>query len=129
MDQEITQPDRRSPARLYPDTALFQELRGLMRNPPDTEPAPLSLFGRGEAAAISLAQSLVATILVNDRRPATYARTLGLSVLTIPDMIVLLRIRQFIPNHTARAMLATSQQHVMSPELIAEADRLLDHLS
>lgn len=128
VERELTEEDRLFPGRLYPDTALFQELRPLMHDPPAREPPPLAVFGGGEAAAIPLAQSLQAAILLNDRRPAVFARNLGLTVLTVPDMIVVLRAREFIADHMARAMLAASGRHGASPALVTAAGRVLDLL-
>jgi predicted nucleic acid-binding protein len=128
VERELTEVDRLFPGRLYPDTALFQELRVLMRDPPAEEPPPLSVFGGGEAAAIPLAQALQAAILMNDRRPAIFARNLGLTVLTVPDIVVVLRARELIAAHMARAMLAASQRHGTSPALIAIASQVLDSL-
>jgi predicted nucleic acid-binding protein len=124
VEQEILQPDRVYPDRLYPDTALFQQLRPLLSNPPMAEPPPLPMFGGGEAAAIPLAQELQAALLVNDRRPAAFARNLGVAVVTVPDMIVILRSRELVPDHMARAMLAASQQHGTSPQLVSAAAAL-----
>ena len=128
VEREITAPDHLYPARIYPDAALFQELRSLMRDPPEVEPPPLAVFGGGEAAAIALAQLLQLTVLVNDRRAAGFARNLGLAVLTIPDTIVPLRSQELIPDHMARAMLAASRRHGTAPTLVAAASPVLDLL-
>lgn len=122
------QPDRAYPGRLYPDTALFQEVRRLMQDPPSTEPRPLGLFGEGEAAAIPLAQQLDAALLINDRRPAGFARSLGVPVFTVPDMVLIAQSQGLVPDHMARAMLAACQQHGTSPDLVAQADEMLSAL-
>jgi predicted nucleic acid-binding protein len=128
VEREIMYADRQYPARDYPNTALFREVRELMAEPAE-EPPPLRVFGGGEAAAIPLARQLNATLLVNDRRPVTFARNLGIRVTTVPDMIVFLRSREFIPEHMARAMLTTSQRHGTSPVLVEAAEQLLSALS
>ena len=128
VERELTAPDGLYPGRVYPDAALFQELRSLMRDPPEDEPQPLTVFGGGEAAAIALAQLLQVTVLLNDRRAAGFARNLGLAVLTIPDTIVLLCAQELIPDHMARAMLAASERHGAAPALVAAATQVLDLL-
>jgi hypothetical protein len=42
-------------AREFPYATLFRHLRDMMTDPPDQRPAPLTLFGPGEAEAITLA--------------------------------------------------------------------------
>jgi len=127
VERELNEPDRWFPGRLYPDTALFQQLRPLMADPPAEEPPPLTVFGGGEAA-IPLAQRLQARVLINDRRPAVFARNLGLIVCTIPDVIVLLRSQELIADHMALAMIATSERHGTSPVLASAARQVLAFL-
>lgn len=69
VEAEIRATDPRYPQRLYPDTALFDQVRDQFQSPPDPEPGPLGRFGAGEAAAIALSHSIGAMLLINDRRP------------------------------------------------------------
>jgi predicted nucleic acid-binding protein len=125
VEAELRASDSRYPQRLYPDTALFDQVRDQLQDPPDPEPAPLDRFGAGEAAAIALSRSLGATLLVNDHRPAEVARNLGLAVVSCPGMIVVARSQELIAAHMAQAMLRMCAQHGTSPAIIQEASRLL----
>ena len=125
--EEIMFRDPQAPQRLYPQQALFEQLRGNMLEPPDPEPPPLGQFGPGEAAAIALARALGAVLLLNDFRPGQFARGLGLSVVSVPEMIVIIRAEQLISDEAARGMLGRCQA-TTSPQLIEIAARLLDAL-
>jgi predicted nucleic acid-binding protein len=128
VDAEIRVIDGRYPRRLYPDTALFDQVRHQFQDPPEPEPAPLDRFGPGEAAAIALSRSINSVLLINDRRPTELARTLGLPVVTCPGMIVVARSQELIPDHVARAMLRMCAQHGTSPALVDEAAILLTEM-
>ncbi len=125
VEAEIRATDTRYPQRLYPDTALFEQVRDQFQSPPDPEPAPLDRFGAGEAGAIALARSMRAALLINDRRPSELARNLGLAVVSCPGMIVLSRSQQLIPPHMAHAMLRMCAQHGTAPSIVQEASLLL----
>jgi predicted nucleic acid-binding protein len=128
VETEILATDERYPQRLYPDTALFIQIRGQFLRPPEPEPAPLERFGAGEAAAIALSRSTGGTLLINDRRPAELARNLGLAVVSCPGMIVIARSQQLIPSHMAHAMLRMCGQHGTAPSIVQEASILLTSL-
>lgn len=128
VEAEIRTIDKQFPQRLYPDTALFDQLRDQLRDPPDPEPSPWQRFGAGEAAAIALSRSTGAVLLINDRRPAEFARNLGLPVVTCPGMIVVARSQDLISSHMAHAMMRTCGQHGTSPAIITEATLLLTAL-
>lgn len=125
VDTEIRAIDGRFPTRLYPDTALYEQVCDQFQTPPEPEPAPLDRFGAGEASALALASAMETLVLINDRRPATLARNLGLAVVTCPGMIVVARSQELIPDHMAQAMLRMCSQHGTSPSLIEEASLLL----
>src|SRR5207253_6855659 len=103
VDDEIRTPDHRYPPRLYADTALFEQVRELLLDPPDPAPPPIDRLGAGEAAAIPLALHLRATLLINERRASQYARSLGIGVVTTPGMIVLARSAELVATHVAEA--------------------------
>jgi predicted nucleic acid-binding protein len=126
---EIMRPDPMYPQRVYPDRALFEQMLPQMNGTPEDEPTPLRLFGPGEAAAIPLAQRLDCRVLINDRRAAAFARNLGLIVLTVPDVIVVVRSWELLPDHVARALLQAGERHGTSPILVAGAMRALDVMS
>lgn len=125
VEAEIRAADVRYPQRLYPDTALFDQVRDQFERPPSPEAPPIQRFGPGEAAAIAVSRSLGATLLINDRRPAELARNMGLAVVSCPGMIVVARSQQLIPAHMAQAMLRMCVQHGTAPLLIQEASLLL----
>jgi predicted nucleic acid-binding protein len=125
VEAEIRCTDARYPQRLYPDTALFDQVRDQFESPSDPEPTPLDRFGAGEAAAIAVSRSIAAALLINDRRPAEFARNLGLAVVSCPGMIVIARSQQLIADHMAQAMLRMCAQHGTAPALIEEASRVL----
>lgn len=128
VEAEIRACDARYPGRLYPDTALFEQVRDQLLAPPDPEPVPFGRFGAGEAAAIALSQQLGATLLINDRRPSEVARNLGLAVVSCPGMIVIARSQQLVPGHMAQAMLRMCAQHGTSPSIVDAASLLLSAL-
>jgi predicted nucleic acid-binding protein len=129
VDRELRAPDVVYPSRVYPETALYAQLRPQLLEPPDLEPEPLSLFGAGEAAAISLARrTLGAVLLINDARPAAHARNLGLAVVSVPSMIVIARVQELVPDHVARALLSAAERHGTSPAVVAAAASILDRV-
>jgi predicted nucleic acid-binding protein len=128
VEAEIRAVDARYPRRLYPDTALFDQVRDRFQDPPDPEPDPLDRFGAGEAAAIAVARHLGSVVLINDRRPAELARNLGLAVVSCPGLIVLATRQELIANHIAQAMLRMCAQHGTSPVTIKEAMDILQAL-
>jgi predicted nucleic acid-binding protein len=125
VEAEIRTIDVRYPRRLYPDTALFDQVRGQFESSPNPEPAPLDRFGAGEAGAIALSRSIGALLLINDRRPAEFARNLGLAVVSCPGMVVVARSQDLVSAHMAQAMLRMCAQHGTSPSIIQEASLLL----
>jgi predicted nucleic acid-binding protein len=105
VETEIRQSDPRDPRIEYPYTTLFRHLRSRMIDPPVPEPAPIPVFGVGEAAAIALAADLQVPLLVNEHRAAGYARRLGIRTIAVPDVVVVLRSRGTISDRAARRKL------------------------
>ncbi|MGH2351749.1 MAG: hypothetical protein ACREH3_18870 [Geminicoccales bacterium] len=99
-------------------------MRHLLVAPPPDAPARIPLFGEGEAEAIALAQHLGIGLLINEHRAATYAVRHGISVVTVPDVIVGLRIRDIISNRAARRKLDLFAPNT-AKEVIQEARRVL----
>lgn len=129
VERELRAPDVAYPSRIYPETALYDQLRPQLLQPADLEPEPLPLFGAGEAAAIALARQTPGTILlINDARPAMHARNLGLAVVSVPSMIVIARVRELVPDHVARALLSAAERHGTSPAVVAAAASILDRV-
>jgi hypothetical protein len=115
------------PQREYPYATLFRHLRDKMLDPPDDAPPPLSRFGAGEAAAITLAQHLGAPLLINEIRATSYAAGLGIMVFTVPAVIVWLRRRGVISDRAARRKLELIMQNT-ARDLIDDAIVNLDRL-
>src|SRR5579859_6126446 len=101
VEDEILSAQVGVPQREYPYATLFRHLRYAIHDPPARGPQPLSIFGRGEAAAIPLAQHLSAVLLINERRATDYALARGIEVLTVPAFIVALRERDIISHRAA----------------------------
>jgi hypothetical protein len=116
------------PHREYPYATLFRHLRGQLLDPPSDAPGPLNRFGAGEAEAITLAQSLDALLLINELPASTYARTLGVVVVAVPDVVVALRIRGVIGDRAARRKIELIEPNTAS-EMIEAASRELDRLA
>ena len=71
---EIMATDPVFPSREYPYATLFRHLRGQMTVvPARASPPPLSLFGTGEAAALTLAQEQGLLELITEWRAAKHA--------------------------------------------------------
>ena len=128
VEREILARGAEQPRREYPYATLFRHLRPLMVGPPPDAPAPLPIFGAGEASAIPLARQIGCVLLVNERRAAAYARNLGILVVTVPSFVVALRVEQIISDRAARRKLALVVS-CTSSEFIAEAIQILDSLS
>lgn len=128
VESEILARQADAPAREYPYATLFRLLRGQMLDPPINSPAPLGRFGVGEAAAITLAQALDASLLINERRAAAYAASLGIAIVTVPAVIVTLRLAGTIGDRAARRKLELIEGNT-AQELVADARRVLDQLT
>jgi len=128
VEGEILAPQTDAPAREYPYVTLFRILRGQMIDPPANAPLPLSRFGAGEAEAIPLAQSLDAVLLINERRAAVYAESLGIALVTVPAVVVSLRLRGIISDRAARRKLELIEDNT-ALALLDEARRVLDRLA
>jgi predicted nucleic acid-binding protein len=128
VEIEIRAPQAGAPAREYPYATLFRHLRDKMLDPPANAPLPLSRFGAGEAAAITLAQALDASLLINEHRAAAYAESLGIAVVTVPAVVVTLRLRDVISDRAARRKIDLIENNT-AHELVAEARRVLDRLA
>ncbi len=101
VEAEIQERDPLVPAGEFPYATLFRHLRDKMVDPPKREPAPINLFGSGEAAAIALAKSLEVALLVNEAKAMKYATNIGLTAITVPATIVVLYRNGVISNKAA----------------------------
>lgn len=104
---------------------LFRHLRNQMVDLPVSVPAPLAMFGAGEAEAIPLAQHMSAALLINERRAAIFASNLNIPIVTVPAVVVALCDQQIISERAARTKLVLIEP-ITAPGIIAEARRDLD---
>jgi predicted nucleic acid-binding protein len=126
VNDELSASDPVFPRREYPHATLFRHLRDRMTVVPAAEaPAPLRLFGRGEAAAIPLAQARNAMLLVNERPAAEHAANLGVAVVTVPAVVVLLHVTEVISRRAAHRKLDLLAS-VTTPGYVEAARRLID---
>jgi len=127
VEAEILVVQAAAPRREYLYATLFRHLRVQMTNSPAIAPAPLHLFGAGEAEAIPLAQHLGAALFINERRGATYAANLNIPVVTVPAVIVALCAETIISDRAARTKLALIQP-ITAQDIINDALRALGTL-
>jgi len=128
VEDEIQVGHQGVPEREFPYATLFRHLRGQMFDPPRNAPAPIARFGTGEAEAISLAQHLGATLLINERPAALHATSLGIRVVTVPTVIVMLRVLGVIGDRAARRKLDLIEANT-AQQFIVAARRALDLLA
>jgi predicted nucleic acid-binding protein len=127
VEAEIVSVQPSAPRREFPYSTLFRHLRPQLLDPPQLVPAPLPVFGPGEAQPIPLARELGASLLINERRAATYAANLGIQVISVPAVVLDLHADGVISKRAARTKLALIEP-ITSPALIAAARRALDTL-
>jgi predicted nucleic acid-binding protein len=128
VEAEIRSVQVGAPRREYPYATLFRHLRDKMFDPPDDAPRSPDRFGAGEAAAIPLAQHLGVPLLINEWRATAYAARIGIRVLTVPAVIVLLRMRDVISDRAARRKLELIASNP-APAMILEATQHLNRLA
>ncbi len=126
--QEIVTTDPNETPLIYPQAMLFKVLTedGRLLT---TEPRePLALFGIGEAHAIALAREQAWWLLINDSRPLEYARTMGLSCVSVPDFCVLLYSQGRVTEAATKGYLKRLQA-TTSPALITQAEDLIKRIT
>jgi hypothetical protein len=126
LADELSAGDPAFPLREYPYATLFRHLLPRMTRVPAAEgPAPLPIFGSGEAAAVALARARGTVLLVNERPAADYAANLGVAVVTIPTVVVRLHLGGVISRRAAHRKLDLLQS-LTTPGYIDGARRLVD---
>ena len=116
--------------QLRPDAALFEQLR-LHKVIQVTNPKNLTvkLFGKGEAATLSLAHERQWIALINEFAASTYGRdVLRLTVMNVPQLIVAVCAAGYVPVVKGQQMLGKIAS-VTSPQLVQDATRVLSALS
>lgn len=109
---------------VYPQAMLFmvfEEDGRLQRTEPQR---PLNLFGIGEANAIALAYERNYMLLINDYRPLDYARTLGITTVSVPGFCVFLYAEGKLTQSAVTGFLKRLAS-TTSSVLIAEAEQTL----
>jgi len=127
VEAEILTPQSEHPRREYPYATLFRHLRHRMVDPPSDAPPAILRFGPGEAAAIALAQTIPAIVLINEYRGAAYVRNLRIPVMSVPVFIVALRGLDIISDRAARRKLDLIAP-ITAESFLAQARHLLDLL-
>ena len=90
VEREIVTTDPDETSLVYPQAMLFTVLKEDDRLHQREPEKPLKLFGEGEAHAIALAHEQSWVLLINDARPLSFAQSLGISCVSVPDFCVLL---------------------------------------
>jgi len=124
VEDEILSRQMGAPRREYPYATMFRHLRREMRDPPWPAPDPLPVFGRGEAAAIPIAQHLSAVLLMNERRATSYALARRIDVITVPAFVVALQEQDIISHRAALRKLELIES-MTAPAIMAAARRSL----
>lgn len=127
VEAEILAAQPLASRREDPYATLFRHLRDKMLDPPAAEPAPVDRFAAASPAPIALAGQLSAVLLINEQPAASYARNLGIQVVTVPAVIVALRAADIISDRAARRKLDLVAA-ITAPSIVTEARRLLDRL-
>ena len=128
VEKEILHRPILYPIREYPYATLFRHLRNKLLDPPNPEPEPVKQpFGPGEGAALALASILKAPILVNESAAKIYGANLGLTVITVPAVIVTLLAQGVISDQAAGVKLSEIEANT-APEIVAEAREAIKEL-
>lgn len=115
---------------LRPDAALFQQLRlrGVIHITNPTA-VTVKLFGKGEAATLSLAVEKQWVALINELRGSAYGRdVLRLTVMNVPQLILAVCAAGHVPVVKGHQLLARIA-NITSPQLMQDATRVLNALS
>jgi predicted nucleic acid-binding protein len=122
--REIITTDPEETELVYPQAAAFlvaeEDGRLHLQEPQHA----LTRFGAGEAHAIALALENNWVLLINDSRPLTFARTFGVSCVSVPGFCVQLYTLGKITYPAARGYLKRLSS-TTSRALISEAEQVL----
>ena len=127
VEAEIRSARPSAPRREHPYSTLFRHLRSQMADPPTRDRDPLPIFGAGEAEAIPLALQLGIPLLINEYRGAQHAMRTGITIVTVPSVIVVLRAQDVISDRAARRKLELIEP-ITAASFISDARRALDRL-
>jgi predicted nucleic acid-binding protein len=128
VKREIISTDPDETTLIYPQAMLFQvfdEDKRLHQAEPERL---LRRFGAGEAHAIALALERKWVLLINDNNPLLFARTLGITCISVPAFCLLLYQRQKI-TYAACQGYFRRLAYTTSASLIAEAEAIVHKLA
>lgn len=128
VEQEIVSTDPGETPLVYPQAMLFLVLKEDGRVQRAEPEEPLRLFGPGEAHTIALARERSWVLLLNDARPLTFAQSLGLSCVAVPDFCMLLYSQGKITYPATRGYLRRLAP-TTSPALIRQAEQLVEEIA
>lgn len=127
INEVLSQPPGK-PRRVYPYRQrlkiALEDGRIARRDP--VQPYPR--YGAGERACIGLAKERDLVLLMNDYRPYAEARRLGISVMSMPELVITLAATGIMAHKAARNHLETLRDRT-SDALIDAALRILNNVS
>lgn len=128
VEREIVTTDPDETPLVYPQAMLFQVLKEdgrLHRREPEK---PLTMFGAGEAHAVALALEHSWVLLINDARPLTFAQSLGVQCVSVPDFAVLLYSQSKITYAAIQGYLRRLSP-TTSPILVEKAEQVVTEIA
>jgi hypothetical protein len=128
VEREIVTTDPEETPLIYPQAILFRLMKESGRLHLAEPGQSLSLFGAGEAYAISLAQERSWVLLMNDYRPLQLALTLGLRCITVPDFCLILYSDRKITEQAVKGYI-NRLRSTTSLKLLREAEAIVDQIA
>lgn len=124
VEQEIVTTDPGETPLVYPQAMLFMVLKEDGRLHQQEPNRPSTLFGVGEAHAITLALEQSWLLLINDARPLAFAQSLGIPCIAVPDFCVFLYAQGKITYAATQGYLKRLSM-TTSPTLIQQAETIV----
>ena len=128
VETEITAINPDFPRMEYPDAKLYQIFKSNQLFRIADPASSLAFFGRGEAAAISLSMEKNYILLLNDKRPCQYARSIGLKTVTVPSFIAFLYSQEKTHYGGAKSKLSKIIGYI-SQNLIVEGEEIIEKIA
>ena len=128
VKEEIITTDPQVTPVVYPQAMLFKVFESDGRLHSAEPSSSLDNFGKGEAGAIALALERKWVLLVNDRRPLVYARSLGVECVSVPQFCAMLYATEKITLPAAQGYLRRLAT-TTSAQLLDEAGRVIQSIA
>lgn len=128
VKDEIVTTDPAATTLIYPQAMLFLVFEEDGRLHQQESLHPLPVFGIGEAHAIAVAKENDWVLLINDSRPLLYARSLGLTTVSVPSFCVLLYSKKLITLNAVSGYLKRLST-TTSATLLAEASHAIAEIA